>query len=55
MSYLNNWHFFYTWLNDKKLNIQLKCLVRFGQDFFKPLMKFFISQDFISQIFDEKN
>ncbi|RIB05445.1 hypothetical protein C2G38_596117 [Gigaspora rosea] len=54
-SYLNNWRLFHTWLNDKKLNIQLKCLVKFGNHFFNPLMEFIVGQDNVPRIFNGKD
>jgi hypothetical protein len=44
---------FNNWLQDSKLTIQVKCLVRFGNYFYKPLMQFIVGQDPIARIYCE--
>lgn len=39
-SYLNKWKLFEIWLNDSQLDIQIKCLVKFGKEFYEPMVNF---------------
>lgn len=50
-SYLNEWYLFKSWLNDPKLNIQIKCLVNFAEHFYEPLMQFMVGYDPIPRIY----
>jgi hypothetical protein len=54
-SYLNKWRLFQTWLNDPQLNIQIKCLVKFGKEFYEPMMTFLNGFDPQPKIFIENN
>ncbi|CAG8531686.1 2437_t:CDS:2 [Rhizophagus irregularis] len=44
-SYLNDWYLFRFWLLDSKLNIQIRCLVKFAEHFYEPLMQFIVGKD----------
>ena len=36
---------FQTWLTDPKLNIEIQCLVKFGQEFYCPFTRFLVGYD----------
>jgi hypothetical protein len=46
------WKISYSWLNNTKLNLQLRCLVKFGEEFFKPIYEFFIGYDPIPRVYN---
>lgn len=52
-TYINKWRLFLEWLQNPKLTIQVKCLVRFGKYFYEPLMQFIAGQDPIARIYHE--
>ncbi|RIB27344.1 hypothetical protein C2G38_2160854 [Gigaspora rosea] len=40
-SYIQKWKIFNEWINDIQLTLQIKCLVKFGEEFYKPFYQFF--------------
>ncbi|CAG8829542.1 28359_t:CDS:1, partial [Dentiscutata erythropus] len=44
------WKVFVEWINNKKLNIQIKCMVQFGQFFYTKFFEFLTGFDNISRI-----
>ncbi|RIB20651.1 hypothetical protein C2G38_2178764 [Gigaspora rosea] len=49
-AYLSDWCLFRDWLLNKKLNIQVQCLVTFGEHLYEPLMQFMVGKDPIPRI-----
>jgi hypothetical protein len=49
-AYIKKWELFQKWLHDPVLNIQIKLLVRFGNDFYYPMVKFLTGYDSELQI-----
>jgi hypothetical protein len=43
---------FYSWLNNTKLNLQLRCLVKFGEKFFELIYEFLIGYDPIPRVYN---
>ncbi|CAG8851838.1 17994_t:CDS:1, partial [Racocetra persica] len=37
-----NGELFQVWLNDFELNIEVQCLVKFGQEFYHPFAEFLV-------------
>ncbi|CAG8531225.1 754_t:CDS:1 [Acaulospora morrowiae] len=52
-AYLQKWILFNEWINNKELNLQLKCIVKFGEWFYEPIFNFLISYDPIPRIYQE--
>lgn len=52
-SYLNDWRLFESWINDAKLNIEIKCLINFAEHFYEPLMQFLVGQDSVPRIIQD--
>ncbi|RIB13843.1 hypothetical protein C2G38_2040645 [Gigaspora rosea] len=50
VAYISDWRLFRDWLLNKKLNIQIQCLVTFGEYFYEPLMQFMVGTDTIPHI-----
>jgi hypothetical protein len=50
--YIEKWKIFYSWLNNTKLNLQLRCLVKFGGEFFEPIYEFLIGYDPIPRVYN---
>ncbi|CAB4404966.1 unnamed protein product [Rhizophagus irregularis] len=44
-AYIKKWELFQNWLHNPILNIQIKLLVRFGNDFYYPMAKFLTGYD----------
>lgn len=44
-SYIKKWELFENWINNPILNIQIELLVRFGKDFYYPMVKFLTGYD----------
>lgn len=44
-SYIQKWELFQSWLNDSELNIEIQCLVKFGQEFYRPFAEFLVGYD----------
>ncbi|PKK61653.1 hypothetical protein RhiirC2_816295 [Rhizophagus irregularis] len=42
---IKKWELFEAWLHDPFLNIQIKVLIRFGKDFYRPFAKFVTGYD----------
>ncbi len=54
-AYLSKWKLFEIWLNDSQLDIQIKCLVKFGKEFYEPMITFLNGYDPQPRIFIEHN
>ncbi|CAB4380068.1 unnamed protein product [Rhizophagus irregularis] len=54
-AYVQKWRLFMQWMQDPKLTIQIKCLMRFGVCFYEPLMQFIVGQDPKPRIIHENN
>ncbi|PKK68701.1 hypothetical protein RhiirC2_713177 [Rhizophagus irregularis] len=50
--YIEKWKIFYSWLNNTKLNLQLRCLVKFGEKFFEPIYEFLTGYDPIPRVYN---
>ncbi|RIB08611.1 hypothetical protein C2G38_2251923 [Gigaspora rosea] len=48
-SYIKKWELFKNWINNPFLNLQVKLLVRFGKEFYYPMIKFLTGYDPVLQ------
>jgi hypothetical protein len=48
--YLKKWRVFLNWLEDSKLNIELECMVRFGEAFYEKVFKFLTGFDALPRV-----
>ncbi|CAG8768967.1 27121_t:CDS:1, partial [Racocetra persica] len=54
-SYLQKWELFQNWLDDPELNIEIQCLVKFGQKFYRPFTEFLVDYDPQPRIVESDN
>ena len=45
ITYIQKWELFQNWLNDFELNIEIQCLVKFGQKIYHPITEFLVGYD----------
>lgn len=50
-SYLQKWKVFNEWINNIQLNLQIRYLVKFGEEFYEPIYQFLTSYDPIPRIY----